>query len=130
MRNAVTLCHNLNRAERKFAGQFNGLARHIDKTPPNCAGVSLSQQLLGQRQRGEASGVTVMKLEILLPMSIVLAGLAIGLGLAIGGRRIDARLERDGRDGYLVSDSWAGTVSRCSDIGMRSCTVMYPRPDH
>ena len=66
-------------------------------------------------------------LEHLLPISIVLAGLAIGLGLAISGRRIDARLERDDR--YLVSDSWAGTVSKCSDIGMRSCTVMYPKPD-
>ena len=65
-------------------------------------------------------------LEHLLPISIVLAGLAIGLGLAIGGRRIEAR---EGRDGYLVSDSWAGTVSRCSDIGMRSCTVLYPTPD-
>jgi hypothetical protein len=61
----------------------------------------------------------------LLPISIVLAGLAIGLGLAIGGRRIDARLERDNNFLiYLVSDSRAGTVSKCSDIGMRSCTVM------
>jgi hypothetical protein len=69
-------------------------------------------------------------LEHLLPISIVLAGLAIGLGLAIGVRRIDARLERDNNFLiYLVSDSWAGTVSKCSDIGMRSCTVMYPKPD-
>ena len=69
-------------------------------------------------------------LEHLLPISIVLAGLAIGLGLAIGGRRINARLERDNNFLiYLVSDSWAGTVSKCSDIGMRSCTVTYPKPD-
>lgn len=68
-------------------------------------------------------------LEHLLPISIVLAGLAIGLGLAIGGRRIEARLDREGRDAYLVSDSWAGTVSRCSLIGFRSCTVLYPQPD-
>jgi hypothetical protein len=69
-------------------------------------------------------------LEHLLPISIVSGWARNWAWSRNRGRRIDARLERDNNFLiYLVSDSWAGTVSKCSDIGMRSCTVMYPKPD-